>query len=115
MKMNSVSIYRRLFARALNGSDIERFLLHSLIRLSSSTTSALTYSSNRLAISYSTSRINRNVHLVTVSSGYSNPSVEQQNNLRQSLPNRLNDSQQANVYGDDAFFIAKNRYGDFLG
>jgi hypothetical protein len=116
--MQSLSVYARLFARAISGTEAENILYNSLIRLSSSSSVHITQTSNRLAITYPSSAIRRAVHLVTVSSGYSNhdndeneyiPRARQKNS---SIEQRTN---QTNVYGDDAFFVTKHRLGDFLG
>lgn len=104
--MQSLSIYARLFARALSNAEAENIILNSLLRLSSSSSRpAIANVGQRLAITSPTSAINRSLHLVTVSSGYSGD----ERNLS-SLTKHRN-----NVFGDDAFFITKNRLGDFLG
>lgn len=111
--MQSLSIYARLFARALSSVEAESIILNSLLRLSSSSSprAAITTIANRLAITYPTSVIERAVHLVTVSSGYSG---DQRNfNSEQNISSSLTHRQ--NVFGDDAFFITKHRLGDFLG
>ena len=114
--MQSLSIYARLFARALGGTEAESILLNSLLRLSSTTPSAITYSSNRLAITYPSAALQRTVHLVTASSGYSGHHSDKTACLtrsRQRTPSSL--EPKSNVFGDDAFFVAKHRLGDFLG
>jgi len=104
--MQSLSIYARLFARALSNAEAENIILNSLLRLSSSSSRpAIANVGQRLAITSPTSAINRSLHLVTVSSGYSGD----ERNLS-SLTKHRN-----NVFGDDAFFVTKNRLGDFLG
>ena len=114
--MQSLSIYARLFARALGGTEAESILLNSLLRLSSTTPSAITYSSNRLAITYPSAALQRTVHLVTASSGYSGHHSDKTECLTQSRQrtSSLLESK-SNVFGDDAFFVAKHRLGDFLG
>lgn len=106
--MQSLSIYARLFARALGGTEAESILLNSLLRLSSTTPSAITYSSNRLAITYPSAALQRTVHLVSASSGYSGHHSDKTECLTRDRP-------KSNVFGDDAFFVAKHRLGDFLG
>lgn len=98
--MQSLSIYARLFSRALSSTDAESIIFNSLLRLSSSCAHVI-QSSNRLAITCPSPAIRHAVHLVTASSGYSNHCETKTN--------------QINVYGDDAFFITKHRLGDFLG
>jgi hypothetical protein len=116
--MQSLSVYARLFARAISGTEAENILLNNLIRLSSSSSVHITHSSNRLAITYPSSAIRHAVHLVTASSGYSNHDNEENEYITQtpqktsSIEQRTN---QTNVYGDDALFITKHRLGDFLG
>ena len=113
--MNSLSIYARLFARAISGTEAESILLNSLLRLSSSSASALTYDSHRLAITYRSTPIKRPVHLVTASSGYSNHNPEQFRFVSSTSQVKPSIEQRPNVFGDDAFFVAKHRVGDFLG
>lgn len=117
--MQSLSVYARLFARAINGTEAENILLNSLLRLSSSSSSVhITQTSHRLAITYPSTAIRHSVHLVTASSGYS--SHENNNNEYLTKTKQKNSSieqrtNQTNVYGDDAFFVTKHRIGDFLG
>jgi hypothetical protein len=118
--MQSLSVYARLFARAINGTEAENILFNGLIRLSSSSSSSvhITQSSTRLAITYPSSAISRAVHLVTASSGYSNHDNNENEYITKTrrknslIEQRTN---QTNVYGDDAFFVTKHRLGDFLG
>ena len=110
--MQSLSIYARLFARALSGTEAEHIILNRLLRLSSSSSrAAITSVANRLAITYPTAAIKRAVHLVTASSGYSGH--DRNINSEQTLTSTL--TQRDNVFGDDAFFVTKHRLGDFLG
>lgn len=116
--MQSLSIYARLFARAIGGAEAENLLFNGLIRLSSSTALHLTQTSNRLAITYPSSAIRHAVHLVTASSGYSNQDKDDLEYRMKQRPNHSSRDQrtnQTNVYGDDAFFVTKHRLGDFLG
>ena len=116
--MQSLSIYARLFARAIGGAEAENLLFNGLIRLSSSTSLHLTQTSNRLAITYPSPAIRHAVHLVTASSGYSNQDKDDLEYRIKQRPNRSSKDQrtnQTNVYGDDAFFVTKHRLGDFLG
>jgi protein phosphatase PTC7 len=117
--MQSLSIYARLFARAISGTEAENILFNGLLRLSSTSTSVhITQSSNRLAITYPSSAIRRTVHLVTASSGYSshdNDENEYLTKARQTNSSKEQRTNQTNVYGDDAFFVTKHRLGDFLG
>lgn len=115
--MQSLSVYARLFARAISGTEAENILFNSLIRLSSSSIH-ITHNSNRLAITYSSSAIRQAVHLVAASSGYSNHDNDENEYITKtkhknsSIEQRTN---QTNVYGDDAYFVTKHRLGDFLG
>ena len=117
--MQSLSVYARLFARAISGTEAENILFNNLLRLSSTTTSVhITQSPHRLAITYPSSAIQRTVHLVTASSGYSshdNDESEYVAKSKQSNSSRERRTSQPNVYGDDAFFVSKHRLGDFLG
>ncbi|CAF1583844.1 unnamed protein product [Adineta steineri] len=113
--MQSLSVYARLFARALGGTEVENILFNSLIRLSSSSSIHITHSSNRLAITYPSSAIRRAVHLVSASSGYSNHDNDENECLLKTKQNNSSIEHRTNVYGDDAFFITKHRLGDFLG
>jgi hypothetical protein len=117
--MQSLSVYARLFARAISGTEAENILFNSLIRLSSTSTSVhITQSSNRLAITYPSSAIRRTVHLVTASSGYSSHDNDENEYLtkqKQTSSSKEQRTNQTNVYGDDAFFVTKHRLGDFLG
>lgn len=118
--MQSLSVYARLFARAISGTEAENIIFNSLIRLSSSSSSSvhITHNSNRLAITYPSSAIRHGVHLVTASSGYSNHDndeneyITKTRQINSSIDQRTNYS---NVYGDDAYFVTKHRLGDFLG
>lgn len=117
--MQSLAICARLVARAVSGSEAENFLYNSLLRLSTSSVHH-PQSSQRLAIGPSPP-ITRAVHLVTASSGYSghdDDEDEQQLNVNKNQKKAATTFRRAsrpNVYGDDAFFIVKNRLGDFLG
>lgn len=117
--MQSLSVYARLFARAIGGTEAENLLFHSLIRLSSSSTSVhLNQTSTRLAITSPSSAIRHAVHLVTASSGYSNQDkdeIDQRIKRRSNQTSKDQRINQSNVYGDDAFFVTKHRLGDFLG
>lgn len=115
--MQSLSLYARLFARTISGTEAEHILFNGLLRLSSSCTHA-TQSSNRLAITYPSTAIKHAVHLVTVSSGYSSHDDNENESITKSKrKNSLIDqtTSVSNVFGDDAFFITKHRLGDFLG
>lgn len=120
--MHSLAICARLVARAVSGTEAENFLYNSLLRLSTSSSVHHPQSpSNRLAIS-SSPAITRAVHLVTATSGYSGHDDDDDidENDKGHLRKKKNSSKiqrtnRSNVYGDDAFFIAKNRLGDFLG
>ncbi|CAF3718987.1 unnamed protein product [Rotaria sordida] len=68
--MQSLTIYARLVARAVSGTEAENFLYNSLLRVSTSSSIHHSQSSNRSAIS-SSPAITRAVHLVTATSGYS--------------------------------------------
>ncbi|CAF4061315.1 unnamed protein product [Adineta steineri] len=107
--MQSLSVYARLFARALGGTEVENILFNSLIRLSSSSSIHITHSSNRLAITYPSSAIRRAVHLVSASSGYSNHDNDENECLLKTKQNNSSIEHRTNVYGDDAFFITKHR------
>lgn len=117
--MQSLAICARLVARAVSGTEAENFLYNSLLRLStSSSVHHSSTSSNRPAIC-SSAAVTRAVHLVTASSGYAGHKDDDENG-KQLRKHRRNSSKfqrvsQENLYGDDAFFIAKNRFGDFLG
>ena len=116
--MQSLSVYARLFARAISGTEAENILFNSLLRLSSSSTSSvhITHSSNRLAITYPSSAIRQAVHLVTASSGYSSHDNEENQSITKTQQKTSSIEQRTtNVYGDDAFFVTKHRIGDFLG
>ena len=122
--MQSLSVYARLFARAIGGSEAENILFHGLLRLSSASTSTAaaatstanrTSSSKRLAIARASSAIRRSVHLVTASSGFASRDHKKIESRRRSQRTNSLAEQRNNVYGDDAFFIAKHRLGDFLG
>ena len=113
--MQSLSIYARLFARAISGTEAENILFNSLIRLSSSSSIHITSNSNRLAITYPSSAIRHGVHLITASSGYSNHDNIENEYVTNIRHKNSSLEQRTNVYGDDAFFITKHRLGDFLG
>jgi len=115
--MQSLSIYARLFARAISGTETENILYNSLIRLSSSSTTPvhITHSLNRLAITYPSSTIRHAVHLVSASSGYSTHDNDENECLTKTRQRSSSIEQRTNVYGDDAFFVTKHRLGDFLG
>jgi hypothetical protein len=117
--MQSLSVYARLFARAISGTEAENILFNGLLRLSSTSVHITqSSSSNRLAITSPSSAIRHAVHLVTASSGYSshdnddNEHITKTKQTNSSIEQRTN---RTNVYGDDAFFITKHRAGDFLG
>ncbi len=116
--MHSLTICARLVARAVSGTEAENFLYNNLLRLS--TSSSIHHpqsSSNRPAIS-SSPAITRAVHLVTATSGYSghDDDEDEKGHLRKKKnSSKIQRTNRSNVYGDDAFFIAKNRLGDFLG
>jgi protein phosphatase PTC7 len=117
--MQSLAICARLVARAVSGTEAENFLYNSLLRLStSSSVHHPQSSSNRPAIS-SSPAITRAVHLVTATSGYSghdDDDEDDKGHLRKKKNStKIQRTNRTNVYGDDAFFIAKNRLGDFLG
>ncbi len=115
--MQSLSVYARLFARAISGTEAENILFNSLLRLSS-TSVHITQSPTRLAITHPSSAIRRTVHLVTASSGYSNHDNDENEYATKTKQNSSSKEQrtnQTNVYGDDAFFVTKHRMGDFLG
>ena len=115
--MQSLAICARLVARAVSGTEAENFLYNSLLRLSTSSSVHHPQSNSRLAISPSPA-ITRAVHLVTASSGYSGHDDDDDDpRLKKAKKNssKLPRTQRTNVYGDDAFFVAKNRLGDFLG
>jgi hypothetical protein len=113
--MQSLNICARLVARAISGTEAENFLYNSLLRLS--TSSSIHQPSNRPAIS-SSPAITRAVHLVTATSGYSGHDDDEDDkghlSKNKNSP-KIQRANRSNVYGDDAFFIAKNRLGDFLG
>lgn len=117
--MQSLAICARLVARAVSGTEAENFLYNSLLRLStSSSVHHPASSTNRLAIS-SSPAVTRAVHLVTATSGYSGHDDDDEDgkghlNKSKTSP-KIQRTNRSNVYGDDAFFIAKNRHGDFLG
>ena len=117
--MQSLAICARLVARAVSGTEAENFLYNSLLRLStSSSVHHPSTSSNRPAIC-SSAAVTRAVHLVTASSGYSGHKDDDEH-WKQLRKHRRNSAKfqraaKENLYGDDAFFIAKNRLGDFLG
>jgi len=116
--MQSLTICARLVARAVSGTEAENFLYNGLLRLS--TSSSIHHpqsSSNRPAIS-SSPAITRAVHLVTATSGYSGHDDDEDDNehLRKKKNSaKIQRTNRPNAYGDDAFFMAKNRLGDFLG
>jgi len=116
--MQSLTVCARLVARAVSGTEAENFLYNSLLRLSTSTSTVHhPQSSNRLAIS-SSPAITRAVHLVTATSGYSghDDDEDEKGHLTKTKnSSKIQRTNRSNVYGDDAFFIAKNRLGDFLG
>ena len=115
--MQSLSIYARLFGRVLSGTEGENIILNSLLRLSSSS-AYITRSSNRLAITYPSSRIRHALHLVTASSGYSSYDINENQCIKTKLRTNHSIEQQTNpinVFGDDAFFVTKHCLGDFLG
>jgi len=116
--MQSLAICARLVARAVSGTEAENFLYNNLLRLSTSSSIHHPQSnSNRLAIS-SSPAITRAVHLVTATSGYSGHDDEEdeKEHLRKKNNSpKVQRTNRSNVYGDDAFFTAKNRLGDFLG
>lgn len=112
--MPSLSTFARLFARAISGTEAENILFHSLIRLSSSSSVHITNSSNtRLAITHPSRAIQRAVHLVTASSGYSSHDNDEKLKMQPTATTSI--EQRTNSYGDDAFFVTKHRMGDFLG
>ena len=116
--MQSLAICARLVARAVSGTEAENFLYNSLLRLSTSSSVHHPQSSaNRLPIS-SSPAVTRAVHLVTATSGYSGHDDDEDEkghlNKNKTSP-KIQRANRSNVYGDDAFFIAKNRHGDFLG
>jgi hypothetical protein len=115
--MHSLSIYARLFARAICGTEAEHFLLNGLLRLSSTSAvaHALHHPSIRPALTYPSTDIQRVVHLVTASSGHSNKDLQRINPTTKHRTASSTVEQTFNVYGDDAFFMAKHRLGDFLG
>ena len=117
--MPSLAICARLLARAISGTEAENLLYNSILRLSTSSSVHHPQSAARLAISSSPS-IPRAVHLVTASSGYSGHEDDDDEHehpkMKQNSPSpKFRRVSRSNVYGDDAFFIAKNRHGDFLG
>jgi hypothetical protein len=113
--MQSLSVYARLFARAISGTEAENILFNSLLRLSSSSVH-ISQSSNRLAITYPSTAIRQAVHLVTASSGYSSHDNEKNDRLTKTQQkNSSTEQRTTNVYGDDAFFVTRHRLGDFLG
>ena len=116
--MQSLTICARLVARAVSGTEAENFLYNSLLRLSTSSSIHHPQSNHRLAIS-SSPAITRAVHLVTASSGYSGHDDEETDDMDQlkkaKNSSKVHRTNRTNVYGDDAFFVAKNRLGDFLG
>ena len=120
--MQSLSVYARLFARAIGGSEAENILLHGLLRLSSASASTATtsttnrtQSSTRLAITRPSSAIRRAVHLVTASSGFAGRDHKKIESMRRTQRTDSLVEQRQNVYGDDAFFVTTHRLGDFLG
>ncbi|CAF3451317.1 unnamed protein product [Rotaria socialis] len=116
--MQSLAIYARLFTRALSGTETENFLYNSLLRLSTSASVHNSQTSNRPAISSSSPTITRAVHLVTATSGYSghdDDEDEKENLKKKKNSPKIQRTNRANGFGDDAFFIAKSRVGDFLG
>ncbi|CAF4552236.1 unnamed protein product [Rotaria sp. Silwood1] len=115
--MQSLAIYARLVARVVSGTEAENFLYNSLLRLSTSSSIHYSQSPNRPAIS-SSPAITRAVHLVTATSGYSghDDDEDEKGHLEKKKNSpKIQRTNRSNVYGDDAFFIAKNRIGDFLG
>jgi hypothetical protein len=115
--MQSLAICARLVARAVSGTEAENFLYNSLLRLSTSSSVHQTQASSRLAIS-SSPAITRVVHLVTATSGYSghdDDDDENEHSKKKKNSSKIQRTNRSNAYGDDAFFIAKNRVGDFLG
>lgn len=115
--MQSLSLYARLFARAISSTEAEHILFNGLLRLSSSLVHVIP-PSNSLAITYPSTAIKHAVHLVTVSSGYSshdNNEHEYMNKAKRRNSLIEQQSHSSNVYGDDAFFVTRHRFGDFLG
>ncbi|UJR23647.1 hypothetical protein I4U23_026632 [Adineta vaga] len=116
--MQSLAICARLVARAVSGTEAENFLYNSLLRLSTSSSIHHSQPSNRLAIS-SSPAITRAVHLVTATSGYSghdDDDDDEKGHLKKKKNStKIQRTNRSNGYGDDAFFITKNRQGDFLG
>ena len=116
--MQSLTICARLVARAVSGTEAENFLYNSLLRLSTSSSIHHSQQSNRLAITPSPA-ITRSVHLLTATSGYNGHEDEEdedKGHLRKKKNSaKIQRTNRSNVYGDDAFFTAKNRLGDFLG
>ncbi|CAF3726298.1 unnamed protein product [Adineta steineri] len=115
--MQSLAICARLVARAVSGTEAENFLYNSLLRLSTSSSVHNSQSSSRLAIP-SSPAITRAVHLVTATSGYSghDDDEDDKGHLRKKKNStKIPRSNRPNVNGDDAYFVAKNRLGDFLG
>jgi hypothetical protein len=116
--MQTLATCARLVSRAISGTEAENFLYNSLLRLSTSSSVHRSQSSTRRAIC-SSPVVTRAVRLVTVSSGYSGHDDDDDDNehatKHRENASTLHRTQRSNVYGDDAFFIAKNRLGDFLG
>lgn len=115
--MQSLAVYARVFARALSGTEAESLLYNSLLRLSTSASVHNVQAANRPAISSSPS-ITRAVHLVTATSGYSGHDDEEDEKghlKKKNSSSKIPRANRPNVFGDDAFFIAKSRIGDFLG
>jgi len=113
--MQSLTICARLVARAVSGTEAENFLYNSLLRLSTTSSVHHPQSSTRLAITPSPA-ITRAVHLVTVSSGYSGHDDDEDENIhlkKKKNSSKIQRTNRTNVYGDDAFFIAKKSSGRF--
>jgi len=118
--MQSLTTCARLVARALSGTEAESFLYNSLIRLSTSSSIHQSPSTNSSRHTISSSpAVTRAVHLITATSGYSKYDDEEDeskgHSQKQKKSSKIQRSSLPNVFGDDAYFIAKNRLGDFLG
>lgn len=118
--MQSLTTCARLVARALSGTEAESFLYNSLIRLSASSSIHQSPSTNSSRHTISSSpAVTRAVHLITATSGYSKYDDEEDeskgHSQKQKKSSKIQRSSLPNVFGDDAYFIAKNRLGDFLG
>ena len=117
--MPSLALFARLVARAIGGTEAETLFYNSLSRLSTSSSIRHLQTLNRPAVP-SSPHITRAVRLITAASGYSGHHDDDIDNKKQYSKEAKNSPQihrmnRSNAYGDDAFFIAKNRLGDFLG